>query len=1008
MVQVDEPVAEQVAQLCSFIGISEALAVKLVERYKDVETAMNMYLDDKLDLENIEAQQPEFGPLAERDIVMADSSNTDKQTSFKLGKSGQMPASQQVTSWAPPRAPPQSPSTHIDLTNDQDEASPRQDADLTRAVEMSRQQSDDELNQALALSLSDLNQQDTAQSTATSDYVNPGSSVPAAQRIRQGHSPVILRSASALQGDLAAYLQCLYAVPTWRKAVLDFRPQQDELNCRKDLSALWHGGPSPDLASETHASNDDVWAMTHTKRAFLHTREVADAIKLHSTELSKPGADAPSIIRGLHSSLVSLLGTQNGGTFDRRFSYTGMVVNASGDSLESEQAQTDNSHSVEVTDVQVETDGREPNDLYSALSRAFTLDGASGGGNMIALLTSVPDTLLVKLNRPDAIPRDRDGTGGGHEGQPFLPQKQLYLDRFMVQNGRTILSKRAAATELEAELTRLRENRNLITQQQDGQSGLERLEQARKFLEVNYGADDHERSARRKRLVDKLNQASALLNESCERNPDYNEQERARQEQLAAQYDDPSMQTVGPFALCAILMRNGLNGRGSSWAVVTDDQGSWWRINDYDIEQVSLESALSDKSGIHMNAGSTFLFYQRSSAAPQSIEVGQPLKDLVLRDNQSFAAEFPEDVAQQWHLPRPVAQPADNLLNDHAKMDSVEHIIAFNREDVSSPAAVDVIAEIDTHSSNATDERLSVFGLPQTGGTSQDLLRLRGGASEHGLMSIDQFAKDGQDHEEEDEDEDEDGLDGEDEVELGLLREMPDDWDIDLSVGKVGGLPRYLDPRSPLSVEDVACGQCGKVMPLLMQTQAARARLEEQLATCCGLHTRPEQSPEFWPEWDIICEPEPYEESYLPDDVPAVDGKTDRGDAAEPDTETGVDSAFLRFQERLERLPEQVMRFYRLPGVEQPSPLWANATPIAPGDVPSCSLCGSSRQVEFQIVSPLLNFLKDEHFTFDSLLAYTCVNSCVIQQRAGDRTGWAEEFVVRQSFADQGVRFGQT
>ncbi|SCV73135.1 BQ2448_7060 [Microbotryum intermedium] len=130
-------------------------------------------------------------------------------------------------------------------------------------------------------------------------------------------------------------------------------------------------------------------------------------------------------------------------------------------------------------------------------------------------------------------------------------------------------------------------------------------------------------------------------------------------------------------------------------------------------------------------------------------------------------------------------------------------------------------------------------------------------------------------------------------------------------------------------------------------------------------------------------------------------------DADLPDTRSGVDKAFLTFQERVERVPEQVLRFYRLPGVEDPQPLWANNERVTWDQVPPCPLCGAKRQVEFQILSTLLSFLKDEHFSFDSLLVFTCVENCSIPEAGSNKTGWAEEVLISQDFDQQGVRFGR-
>ena len=73
---------------------------------------------------------------------------------------------------------------------------------------------------------------------------------------------------------------------------------------------------------------------------------------------------------------------------------------------------------------------------------------------------------------------------------------------------------------------------------------------------------------------------------------------------------------------------------------------------------------------------------------------------------------------------------------------------------------------------------------------------------------------------------------------------------------------------------------------------------ESALAENAGLSSAPTSKPTPWPEWDIVAESEPYEESYLPSTVTQGEKEEGTEDAAEPDTKTGVDAAFLIFQER--------------------------------------------------------------------------------------------------------------
>jgi hypothetical protein len=101
-----------------------------------------------------------------------------------------------------------------------------------------------------------------------------------------------------------------------------------------------------------------------------------------------------------------------------------------------------------------------------------------------------------------------------------------------------------------------------------------------------------------------------------------------------------------------------------------------------------------------------------------------------------------------------------------------------------------------------------------------------------------------------------------------------------------------------------------------------------------------------------------------------IEGEMGPDDEAEPDTVSGVDGAFLRFQERVQRMPEQVLRcvlpsvfsmlahvvvirFYRLPGIESPAPLWISSDQIESSSIPKCTLCGSSKDVEFQVSPPI-------------------------------------------------------
>lgn len=103
---------------------------------------------------------------------------------------------------------------------------------------------------------------------------------------------------------------------------------------------------------------------------------------------------------------------------------------------------------------------------------------------------------------------------------------------------------------------------------------------------------------------------------------------------------------------------------------------------------------------------------------------------------------------------------------------------------------------------------------------------------------------------------------------------------------------------------------------------------------------------------------------------------------------------------------DSYVSFYRLPEIELPQPLWVSSDRVVLSQIPLCSLCGGTREIEFQVLSTLLTHLGDESLSFDSLLLYTCRTSCAIPARES-KTGWTEEVLVVQSFEAGGVKFGR-
>ncbi|GAA5839051.1 hypothetical protein JCM9279_002577 [Rhodotorula babjevae] len=1031
----------------------------------------------------------------------------------------------------------------IDLTGDLDDAPPafaappssprlasaappppsnKHDSDLAAALKASQaDDADEEMAKAISMSMATLGSTDE-ETLGVVDSIKPE------DRIREPATPTILRASSNLMSGLSAFLQCLYAVPSFRQAILSYRAPSDHALATDDFKDYWRGdgGAShiglPMPVDENRESRElrlialqRLFAiMTDTHRSFVHLSEVVRAFNLRESDMTAAPNQWHYKARGMYVTILDDLRIAAGEEANyllaqgvpaeevsalekkanTRFGLSGRPVPVDehiGVPLAPKTSDDTAGHILSLT---LNPRADSPDDLFSLLDKQLVSENPAGQ-TVLHLLTAVPSILLCHLDRQLPALTSLDSFGSSSSAGPNAHHdakrvfratptghEDVWLDRYWVKNRVRVAAARAEQAQLEKERDELRRTRDEVARTDEGKDARAVVRGTVEYLRRATAEGDDEREARQGRLREQWEKLAEELDAVIE---SYDSDLAALDSRSKAIFDDDDLHRVGPYRLVALLMRNGLNGRGTSWSVVRGDDGRWWKIVDLVREEVKLEDALGDRAGLMMDAGTTFLFYQKMDEV-EPVEVPAHLQRAVARDNHEFAASLPSSCAslvESWQLPPlsslepdevhiPLLSGIDNLADD---TDTVRDI---SLED--SPPPVDITidegaaealralrGEVDISASappSGMDTPMSLDGDVADGGSAEvPAMQLRGGASVE--IADEEEGGEGSDAYEAEEDEYDDDEIDEDEVELGLLKPMPanrDEWDIDFAVGKVGGVPRWLDPRAPLAPEDVECATCHKTMALLLQvnspdderphaaarslylfacrspgclakdpaqalkvwrtqmespnaffphtdeTQKERKRLEDALEPNSALASKPSTPARPWPEFDIGAEPEPYEESYLPDAAaPALDTEEGTEDAAATDTKTGVDRAFLQFQERLEREPKQVLRFYRIPGVDEPQPLWASRKTISPSEVPTCELCRSERKVEFQVLSTLLSSLSDDSFEFDSLLVYTCANNCAIPPREGAKTGWACEVAFKQDFAAEGVTFGQ-
>ncbi|KAJ3210880.1 programmed cell death protein [Clydaea vesicula] len=130
----------------------------------------------------------------------------------------------------------------------------------------------------------------------------------------------------------------------------------------------------------------------------------------------------------------------------------------------------------------------------------------------------------------------------------------------------------------------------------------------------------------------------------------------------------------------------------------------------------------------------------------------------------------------------------------------------------------------------------------------------------------------------------------------------------------------------------------------------------------------------------------------------------------EEETKVDVDKAFLKFQKRVEREPEQAFRYYRTSynNTEFTKPLYVSDL-NKPKEIPDCKHCHSKRTLEYQVMPQLLNFLQDDNVDFGTLLIYTCESNCESAHFEKDECGvWARELIFRQDFSNDGMKLGNS
>ncbi|TFK31536.1 hypothetical protein BDQ12DRAFT_119224 [Crucibulum laeve] len=188
----------------------------------------------------------------------------------------------------------------------------------------------------------------------------------------------------------------------------------------------------------------------------------------------------------------------------------------------------------------------------------------------------------------------------------FVYPKSIYLDQFLHQNLQSANEKRARERQVLAEFDDLTKQRETLTNFNDRDT-LQDLRATIHYYEHIAKAETEERLQILQRMATKLKGImSAIVAQVAEIDTKL---EHLKTE-TASIFDCPELKQH-QYDLRAVLLHTGLPGRKQIYSYVQDQNGTWWKTVDYTVTEVPEETALTDPTGIHLNAGPFLLLYSK-------------------------------------------------------------------------------------------------------------------------------------------------------------------------------------------------------------------------------------------------------------------------------------------------------------------------------------------------------------------------------------------------------------
>lgn len=287
----------------------------------------------------------------------------------------------------------------------------------------------------------------------------------------------------------------------------------------------------------------------------------------------------------------------------------------------------------------------EQTDLYSCIDKGlcdeldeYTTDkGFKTKASSVQWLKHLPAVLMFRENR---VQYDREKKSNVKRETPITIEREIYMDRYLIENKEETTKRRLVVAEWRAKLAALEAELRSYTHYKEGNHGLDQaLQSVITFYSekntnnvyatiLNHLHEDHTRiSAIIANLKEQVNELKGKIN---------------------AAYDDMKGRK---FTLFGAWIHQGFAGGGHYWAYLKNyHTDKWIKFNDIRISQVEEELVLREAIGGSANTSGYFLIYVDERAltgkhlSPEVIQNSIPEKVLleVKQENEKFIKELAE------------------------------------------------------------------------------------------------------------------------------------------------------------------------------------------------------------------------------------------------------------------------------------------------------------------------------------------------------------------------------